>query len=245
MKRSLLFYGKIAALLLLVIVLGSAAIGSGTAWYYIETLDMPDHQALAAASDKVVCEAEGKRGFVSLEAIPRIVKAASLAADDPEFYARSAVNPFTELAGMVLFDRKTATPGISIAVTRCLAFAWLDKQSKKSPSDWHLVNALLLYRIERDLSKDRIFEIYLNDVRMGAGVNGMAAAAEAYLRKQLPDLSVAEAAYLVAMPRSPSQFIRNKNYALTWRDRVLDRMSQAGAISAAEAEEAKKQPLPL
>jgi penicillin-binding protein 1A len=146
---------------------------------------------------------------------------------------------------MVLFDRKTATPGISIAITRCLAFAWLDKQSKKSPSDWHLVNALLLYRIERDLSKDRIFEIYLNDVRMGAGVNGMAAAAEAYLRKQLPDLSVAEAAYLVAMPRSPSQFIRNKNYALTWRDRVLDRMSQAGAISAAEAEEAKKQPLPL
>lgn len=245
MRRSLLFYGKIAALLSLVIVLGGMAIGGGLAWLHIQTLDVPDHRPLAVTSDKAVCPAEGKRKFVSLEAIPRIVKAASLAANDPEFYVRSQVNPFIELTGVVLFDRKSATPAISMGVMRCLALAWLDKRPDKPRGNWHVVSALLLYRIERDLSKDRIFEIYLNDVWMGAGVSGIAAAAEVYLGKQLPELSVAEAAYLVAMPRSPTHFIRNKNYALTWRDRVLDRMSQAGAIGAPEAEEAKKQPLPL
>lgn len=258
MKRSLLFYGKIVGVLLMAIVYWGTAICVGAAWLYVQSLDVPDHRPLLVASDKSLCATEGKRQFVALKAVPPIVKAATVAAADPEFYVRPPVNPFIEFVGVglraVLSDLFASEPvrpsakgphAISMSVAGCLSQSGRYVEKRWLGVDRQLVRGVLLYRIERDIPKDRILEIYLNETWLGVDVRGFAAASEVYFGKQLPELSVAETAFLAAMPRAPSNFLRNKNYALIWRDRAIDRMAEAGAISAAEAEEAKRQPLPL
>src|SRR6185369_7969666 len=105
--------------------------------------------------------------------------------------------------------------------------------------------ALLALRIERTYSKDKILELYLNQIYLGLGAYGVAAASLLYYDKSVHELSIAEAAYLAALPKGPNNYnpFRQKEEAIERRNWVLDQMVITGAIKTADAEKAKKDPL--
>src|SRR5205814_1483757 len=105
--------------------------------------------------------------------------------------------------------------------------------------------ALLAYRIEHTLSKDRILEIYLNEIYLGAGAYGVGAAADTYFQKPLERLSLSEAALLAALPKAPNNYhpIRHPGAARARRDWVLAGMADVGWINAKRASAAIAEPL--
>jgi penicillin-binding protein 1A len=133
---------------------------------------------------------------------------------------------------------------MSNAVARCL-LTLLNRDWRGRTFDWHISNIVLMRHVERDLPKDRIFEIYLNETWFGRRSYGAAAAAKAYFGKSLSDLTLDEAADVAALPRAPYRVGRDSEYGITRRNFVIDRMAKAAAISPAQAELAKQQPLLL
>ena len=105
--------------------------------------------------------------------------------------------------------------------------------------------ALLAMKIERTFSKERILELYLNEIYLGMGAYGVAAASLLYFDKSVHELSAAEAAYLAALPKAPNNYhpFRQRERALERRNYVLDRMAEDHYITVPEAEKAKKEPL--
>src|SRR5690606_20821193 len=104
---------------------------------------------------------------------------------------------------------------------------------------------LLAFRIERAYSKDRILELYLNEIFFGLGAYGIAGAALTYFDKSVNELTIAEAAYLAALPRGPSNYhpFRHTERAIERRNWVIDQMHENGYVTAEEAEKAKASPL--
>ena len=105
--------------------------------------------------------------------------------------------------------------------------------------------ALLAMRIERAYSKDRILELYLNEIYLGLGAYGIAAASLVYFDKSVNELTVAEAAYLAALPKAPATLhpVRNRDRAIERRNYVIDRLVENGWIKQADADKARKEPL--
>jgi len=100
-------------------------------------------------------------------------------------------------------------------------------------------------RIERAYSKDRILELYLNEIYLGLGAYGIAAASLVYFDKSVNELTVAEASYLAALPKAPAQLhpVRNRDRAVERRNYVIDRLLENGWIKQADADKARKEPL--
>ena len=105
--------------------------------------------------------------------------------------------------------------------------------------------ALLAMRLERTYSKDKILELYLNEIYLGLGAYGVAAASLVYFDKSVNELTVAEAAYLAAMPKAPGALhpVRNHDRAVERRNYVIDRLLENGWIKQADADKAHKEPL--
>ena len=105
--------------------------------------------------------------------------------------------------------------------------------------------ALLALKIEESLSKERILELYLNEIYLGLSAYGVAAAAQTYFNKPLDDVTVAEAAFLAALPKAPNNLnpFRNPEAARGRRDYVLDRMADDKVITAEQAAQAKASPV--
>jgi penicillin-binding protein 1A len=244
MRKLVKVLGKTVAAFLLVAT-AALAVGVGRlVWHYEYEIGLPDHRKLATVSTAGgICSSGSEHIVIPLAAIPPVVRSAVLAAEEPDFYARSPINPFTELAGAVLFGHRPMGSAISNAVVRCLIS--LSPDCCWKTIDWHIGNAVLMYRVERDLPKDLIFELFLNEIWFGRNTYGAEAAANAYFGKSLSDLSVEEAAYLATIPRAPSRVGRDIEYGIRRRNLVLDRMAEAGAISAAQAQSAKQQHLRL
>ena len=108
-----------------------------------------------------------------------------------------------------------------------------------------LYEMLLTYKLEQQLTKDQILEIYMNQIYLGNRSYGFAAAAETYFGKPLQDISLAEAAMLAGLPQAPSANnpISNLPRARIRQHYILDRMAAHHFITQAEADEAKKEPL--
>src|SRR4051812_38025570 len=105
--------------------------------------------------------------------------------------------------------------------------------------------ALLAMRIERAYSKDRILELYLNEIYLGLGAYGIAAASLVYFDKSVNELTVAEASYLAALPKAPALLhpVRNRDRAIERRNYVIDRLLENGWIKQADADKARKEQL--
>jgi penicillin-binding protein 1A len=103
----------------------------------------------------------------------------------------------------------------------------------------------LALRMERTYSKDKILELYLNQIYLGLGAYGVAAASLLYFDKSVHELTIAEAAYLAALPKGPNNYnpFRRRDEAIARRNYVIDRMTEDGYIAADAAEKAKKEPL--
>ena len=95
-------------------------------------------------------------------------------------------------------------------------------------------------RIERTYSKDKILELYLNEIYLGLGAYGVAAASLVYFDKSVNELTVAEAAYLAALPKAPAALhpVRNRDRAIERRNYVVDRLLENGWIKQADADKA-------
>jgi penicillin-binding protein 1A len=241
--------------LLLLLIIGIVAIG-GVFWYYGQSL--PDYRALAdyeppittrlyAGDGRLMTEyAVEKRVFVPIDAIPQKVIAAFLAAEDKSFYTHSGIDPMG-LARAVLTNVRNMgsnrRPVGASTITQQVAKNFL--LTNEVSIDRKVKEAILAMRIEQTYTKDKILELYLNEIYLGYGSYGVAAAALNYFNKSLDQLTVAEAAYLAALPKAPNNYhpVRKHEAAVERRNWVVSRMLEDGHISAEQAREAVAQPL--
>jgi len=236
-------------------LLGAGAV-LGVFYYYGRGL--PDYQQLAdyeppvmtrvhAGDGRLITEyATERRVFVPIGAMPRPVIRAFLAAEDKNFYS----HPGVDYLGVV---RAAVTNLVNLAENRRPVGASTITQqvaknfllSNEVSIDRKIREAILAFRIERAFSKDRILELYLNEIYLGAGSYGVAAAALNYFDKPLDELTLAEAAYLAALPKAPNNYhpVRQHDAAVARRNWVIDRMEEEDFVTAAEAEAARAEPL--
>jgi penicillin-binding protein 1A len=231
----------------------------GVYWSYAR--DLPSVEALAAYTPPNVARhgADGQlleyRKYAPLSEIPPHVVKAFLAAEDENYYGHPGYSLSAILRAAAHGLQRVAVSGAGGDAKSPEGAATITQQLAKnvflagqSPSLGRKVKEVILaHRIEGALSKDRILEIYLNQIYLGGAAWGIGAAAEQYFGKDLADLSVAEAAYLAALPKAPNAYrldaSENRDRAKIRRNWVLARMADDGLITAAAAQFAQGEPL--
>src|ERR1700730_5782126 len=229
-----------------------------TLWYFGR--DLPDYQQLAhyqppimtrvhAGDGRLLAEyATERRIFVPIQAIPKTVINAFLSAEDKNFYNHHGVDPVSILRAAITDVsrfRANRRPVGASTITQQVAKNML--LTNEVSIERKVKEILLATRIEAALPKERILELYLNEIYLGSGAYGVAAAALTYFDKSLDDLTLGEAAFLAGLPKAPNRYspARFPQTAKARRDWVLDRMVEDGAATQAEAVQAASQPLEL
>ncbi len=252
MKRLFLFLLSVA---------GIGALAALAAVFYVIHVfsqDLPDYQKLAkyeppistrvhAADGQLIEEfAIEKRVFVPIEAIPQQVIQAFLAAEDRNFYHHPGVD-FQGIIRAVLTNLQNMghnrRPVGASTITQQVAKNFLlgNEVSYKRK----IREAIIAFRIEKTFSKQQILELYLNEIYLGKGRYGVAAAALGYFNKSLDELTLPEMAYMAALPKAPNNYQVETNLkgAVERRDWVLSSMEDEGWITDEQEEEAIKTPL--
>ena len=237
-----------------------ALAGVGAAVYGLYTFGrgLPDYKQLAVHEPATVTRvhagngvllaeyATEKRVFVPIQAIPRRVIKAFLSAEDKNFYSHPGVDALSvaraALTNLVNMGQNKRLVGAS-TITQQVAKNFL--LSNELSYKRKIREAILAFRIETAFTKDRILELYLNEIYLGAGSYGVAAAALNYFNKALDELSVAEAAFLAALPKAPNNYhpVRAHQAAVERRNWVIGRMADDGHVSDQEATAARAAPL--
>lgn len=243
---------SIVAAVCLVLLFGGLMAGGYMVWRLNQ--DLPDYTRLANYEPPVMTRVHGgdgeligefareRRLYVPISAIPPRVVDAFLAAEDKNFYSHGGVDAMGIVRAVfdnvvnVMQDRRLV--GAS-TITQQVAKNFL--LSSDVTLDRKLKEALIAIRLEQAFSKDQILELYLNEIYLGIGSYGVAAAALNYFGKPLDELSVAEAAYLATLPKGPNNYhpYRYRERALARRNWVISRMEEEGFITAYEAAEAR------
>ncbi|MGO3518042.1 MAG: penicillin-binding protein 1A [Acetobacter cibinongensis] len=213
----------------------------------LQSYQPPVMSRLYAADDKVIAElADERRVFVPYSAIPDRVKNAFIAAEDQKFWTHKGVDPLAIIrAGLTDLTRgKGRRPIGASTITQQVARVMLLGSNAVSMKR-KAKEAFLAMRIEQVLPKEKILEIYLNEIYMGSGAYGIGAAAQTYFNKPLDQLDDAEAAFLGALPKSPTNYnpTRFPDAARGRRNWVLERMAEIGAITHDAARAAEAEPL--
>ena len=253
--------GKLVRFLFVCTVLAATAGGviAGLAiWYFGR--DLPDYQQLAhyepaimtrvhAGDGRLLAEyATERRVFVPIGAIPKRIIAAFLSAEDKNFYSHHGVDPVSMLrAALTDVGRwhSNRRPVGASTITQQVAKNML--LSNELSIARKVKEILLATRIDEAMPKDRILELYLNEIYLGSGAYGVVSAALTYFDKSLDELSLGEAAYLAGLPKAPNNYnpARFPQQAKARRDWVLDRMAEDGAATPDEIAQAKAEPLTL
>ncbi len=258
-RRRLGFVRRAAGALLGLAMLGVVVAGIvGWSAYSRFSADLPTLDGLRhyqprvmsrvySGDDRLMVEfATERRIFVPYPAIPDLVKQAFLSAEDQNFWSHRGVDPlaiaraaFTNLTRVGANRRPVGASTITQQVAKNMLVGNEVSLSRKARE------AILALRIEDTLSKERILELYLNEIYLGEKAYGVAAAAQVYFNKSLDQLDAAEAAMLAALPKAPNNYdpFRARDAARGRRDWVLDRMVDTRAITAATAAAAKAEPL--
>ncbi|MEX0851915.1 MAG: penicillin-binding protein 1A [Bauldia sp.] len=236
------------------------AAAAGIAWYVSNlTAELPDYDVLAkyappvmtrvhAADGQLVAEyAHQRRLYVPIQAVPELVRNAFISAEDKNFYDHAGLD-FYSIARAVLqnveaYNSSSQRLVGASTITQQVAKNFL--LSNEQTIDRKVKEAILALRIEQAYSKDKILELYLNEIYLGIGAYGVAAASLAYFDKSVHELTLAEAAYLAALPKAPNNYhpFRYEARAVERRNWVIDRMVENGYLPAAEGESAKAAPL--
>jgi penicillin-binding protein 1A len=230
-------------------------VAAGVAWYIGDaSQDLPDYEVLNsyeppvttrvhAASGELMAEyARERRLFLPIQAIPDRVKAAFLSAEDKNFYRHPGVDP-VGLARAVINNIRTGARQGASTITQQVAKNFL--LSSDQTYERKIKEAILSFRIEQAYSKDRILELYLNEIFFGLNSYGIAGAALTYFNKSVNELTIAETAYLAALPKAPNNYhpFRHTERAIDRRNWVIDRMVENGYVSSEDGAQAKTQPL--
>ena len=186
---------------------------------------------------------EERRAVVSFQDVPDTMKQAILAAEDERFYQHNGVDALGVIrAALNNFLGGSKRQGASTITQQVAKNFFLSSEKTYARK---LYEALLSFKIENNLSKDQIFELYINQIYLGQRAYGFGAAAQIYFGKSLKDLSIAEVAMLAGLPKAPSAFnpVVNPKRASLRQQYVLRRMQELGFIDAKQHEAALKQAL--
>lgn len=197
-----------------------------------------------SADNHVIGEfGEERRAVVKIQDVPAIMKQAILAAEDDRFYQHSGIDGFGVMraaaANLLGGGKKQGASTITQQVARNFFLSSEKTYTRK------LYEILLSFKIENNLSKDQIFELYINQIFLGQRAYGFAAAAQIYFGKSLAEISVAEAAMLAGLPKAPSAFnpVVNPKRAKIRQQYVLNRLRDLGFITVKQFDEASKEAL--
>ena len=186
---------------------------------------------------------EERRAIVSIQEVPDVMKQAILAAEDDRFYQHGGIDSMgvlrAALSNIAGIGKKQGGSTITQQVAKNF-FLTSEKTYVRK-----LYEALLSFKIEHNLSKDQILDLYINQIYLGQRAYGFGAAAQIYYGKSLKDITVAEAAMLAGLPKAPSAFnpVVNPKRARLRQQYVLRRMRELGFIDEHVHEEALKQAL--
>jgi penicillin-binding protein 1A len=237
------------------------AVAAGVA-VFVSSLsqDLPDYDVLAkyeppvmtrvhAADGQLVAEyAHERRLYLPIQTIPDVIKAAFLSAEDKNFYSHAGLDYY----GIARAGLQNVESILSGSGDRPVGASTITQQVARNflltldqTWDRKITEAILAMRIEQAYSKDKILELYLNEIFLGLGSYGIGAASLAYFDKSIHELTLAEAAYLAALPKGPNNYhpFRFPERALERRNWVIDRMVENGYVTVEEAEAAKAEPL--
>jgi penicillin-binding protein 1A len=246
------FFGFIFATGAILFVVGACA-AALTIWKFQQ--DLPDYTQLKnyeppvmtrvhAADGSVLAEyARERRLYLPSSAIPPLVKQAFISAEDKNFYTHNGVDPEGIVrAALVLVQGGRHVQGAS-TITQQVAKNFLLTNERSFSRK--IREALLSFRIEAAYSKEKILELYLNEIYLGLGNYGVAAAALNYYGKSVHELTVAEVAYLAALPKAPNNYhpFQKRERAIERRNWVIDRMVENGYVKHEDGEKAKLEPL--
>ncbi len=235
------------------------AIAAGAAymlWHYGR--DLPDYTALQNYEPPVMSRvhagdgsllgeyAHERRLYMPIQTIPRLVVNAFVAAEDKNFYIHPGVDyEGVARAGLRYFQSLGSgrRPEGASTITQQVAKNFL--LSNEVSFTRKIREALVAMRMETTYSKDKILELYLNDIFLGLNAYGVAAASLVYFDKSVHELTLPEIAYLAALPKGPNNYnpFRYREKAQERRNYVLERMTEDGHITRDQADEAKKVPL--
>ena len=250
---------KLIGFSFVMLVLGGLAAGGGLLYLlHKHGNDLPDYRQLAdyqpptvtrihAGDGSLLAEyAQEKRVFVPIEAMPDRLIQAFLAAEDKNFYSHVGLDPLGILRAVVTNIRQIGQnrrPEGASTITQQVAKNFLLTNEVSYIRKFK--EALLALRIERAFSKNEILELYLNEIYLGVGSYGVAAAALNYFNKSLDDLTTAETAFLAGLPKAPSRYHpeRAAGPAKGRRDWVIGRLLTLGMINQEEADIAWAEPL--
>ena len=255
MRLLLRFFGFLFAAGTIVFLVGVAG-AAGLFWHFSK--DLPDYSQLQnyeppvmtrihAADGSLLAEyARERRLYLPIQAIPKLVTNAFVSAEDKNFYEHGGLD-FGGIARAAFFYAENygsnRRPQGASTITQQVAKNFL--LTNEVSFQRKIKEALLALRIERTYSKDKILELYLNEIYLGMGAYGIAAASLLYFDKSVHELSIAEAAYLAGLPKAPNNYnpFRQRERAIERRNYVIDRMVEDEYITAQEGEKAKKEPL--
>lgn len=249
------FNTLVAALLLLLLI--CSAFGFFIFKKYSENL--PDYEQLKsytppittrlyAADGSLLSEfSKEKRVFAPIDIIPKHLINAFLAAEDANFYKHSGIDPFAIFRtsiknGLSLLRGDESVGGASTITQQVVKNLLLTRERTMQRK---VKEAILAFRISQTFSKDQILELYLNQIYLGSGAYGVAAAAQVYFDKSIDELSIEEDALLATLPKAPSKLDPRKNIdkAKARRDWVIGRMIEEGFITKEEGEAAIEKPI--
>ncbi len=220
--------------------------------------DLPDHTKLKTYEPPITTRvyaldgsllgefAKEKRIFVPIDAIPDQVKNAFLSAEDRNFYQHKGVDFIGVARAIVVNLSHTGSSRRMVGastITQQVAKNFL--LTNEVSFERKIKEAILAFRLEQTFTKDHLLELYLNQIYLGGGAYGVAAAAQHYYGKTLDELNIAEMAYLAALPKAPNNYnpVKHEKAAVARRNWVIARMREDGRITADEAKEATETPL--
>ena len=234
------------------------SIVAGLFYYYSQ--DLPDFSSLKHyhppavtriySSDGKLLEEYAKehRVFVPISTIPKSLIEAFISAEDRNFYEHPGIDIFSIIRAAFsnignIINHKRMEGGSTL--TQQVVKNFLLTSERSLPRK--IKEALLSYMISKAMTKEQVLELYLNQMYLGKGAYGVAAAATTYFNKSVDELNVAESAFLASLPKAPSTINPDKHYekSIGRRNYVISRMFEDGYITKEVAEEAKKEPITL
>ncbi len=244
------FYPSLMAATLVLVAAGVGALTVILLWPNLPSLEaLTDYRPkiplrVYSAEGELIGEfGEEKRAVVKIQDVPPVMKQAILAAEDDRFYQHGGVDyaGVARAAVANLQGRREGASTITMQVARTF-FLTREKTIARKLSE-----ILLAFKIEANLTKDQILELYLNQIFLGSRAYGFASAAHVYFGKSLAELSAAEAAMLAGLPQAPSRqnpFVNPKR-AQQRQHYVLRRMNEVGWLPAEDYKRALAEPLRL
>jgi penicillin-binding protein 1A len=239
-------------------LLGALVLGY-VVWKFSQ--DLPEHATLEnyeppvmtrmhAGDGGLVAEyAKERRLYLPIQAMPRLLISAFLSAEDKNFYRHNGIDPEGIARAVVtnFRNRGSRQQGAS-TITQQVAKNFL--LTSDQTYERKIREALIALRIESTFTKDKILELYLNEIFLGTpspgrNIHGVAAAALEFFNKSVHELTLPEMAYLAALPKGPNNYhpIEKREAAIIRRNWVIDRMIENGFVTREDGDRAKAEPL--